>query len=263
MALSESDQIIPDRDNAPDGGPSSMALVPLRQAWSDLPELKLNARRMARSRIVAATRQDPTHIAIDMLRTHLMDAIREHGWSTIGITSPRGGCGKTTLAINLALSFTQQTDFRVGLLDLDLRRPAVARLLGCEQPGDIEGFLRGYRTMAQSLVRYRHNLAVAANAVPVLGAAELLIDCIPSEVISQMRQALELDLLIYDLPPMLAADDALAILPAIDAMLLVAAAGETRLSEIDDCERNLSRHEKFGGLILNKCRYVPNAYGYR
>jgi Mrp family chromosome partitioning ATPase len=262
MTLTESDEISQNRDDPQDNYATGRALAPLRQAWNDLPELKLNARRMARARIVAATRRDPTHMAVDMLRTRLMDVIRKNGWHTLGITSPRGGCGKTTLAINLALSFTQQSDFRVGLLDLDLRRPAISRVLRCEQPGDIEGFLRGYRPMAQSLVRYRHNLAIAPNSVPVLGAAELLIDCIPSEAISQMQQALDLDLLIYDLPPMLAADDALAILPSIDAMLLVAAAGETRLSEIDSCERDLSLHGKFAGLVLNKCRYVPDRYGY-
>ena len=262
MALSESDQVNPDREESRSRRANDRALAPLRQAWNDLPELKLDARHMVRGRIVAATRRDPSHIAIDMLRTRLMDAIREHGWHTLGITSPRGGCGKTTLAVNLALSLTQQSDFRVGLLDLDLRRPAIAPLLHCERPGDIEAFLRGYRPMAQSLVRYRHNLAIAPNAVPVLGAAELLIDCFPNQAISQMQQALDLDLLIYDLPPMLAADDALAILPAIDAMLLVAAAGETRLGEIDACERDLAQHGKFAGLVLNKCRYMPDGYGY-
>lgn len=262
MALSENEETSPGREAAWVGN-TSPPDSPLRQAWRDLPELKLNVRRLAQSRIVAAARQDPTHIAIDMLRTRLMDAIRKHGWQTLGITSPGARCGKTTLAVNLAFSLSQQSDFRVGLLDLDLRRPTIGRLLRCEQPGDIEAYLRGYRNMAQSLVRHRDNLAIATNAVPVPGAAELLVECMHGEVIAQMRQALDLDLLIYDLPPMLLADDALAALPGMDAVLLVAAAGETRLSEIDACERELSQHDKFAGLVLNKCRYIPSGYGYR
>lgn len=261
MALSE--------DEGSNSGGERRAVDPrrslpvLRQAWGDLPELKLNARRMAHNRIVSAMRQDPDHAAIDMLRTRLMDSIRTQGWQTLGITSPTRRCGKTTLAVNLALSFTHQADFRVGLLDFDLRRPSIARMLGVEQPADIEAFLRGYREMTKSLVRYRHNLVVAPNGIAVPGAAELLIEAMRSPVLAQMQQAFDLDLLIFDLPPMLTTDDAIAILPMTDAMLLVAAAGESQLGDIDMCERELSHHDKFAGLVLTKCRYMPNDYGYR
>jgi len=233
-----------------------------RQAWDEIPELKLNARRLARNRIVAAARTDPTYIAIDILRTKLMGMIRENGWKTLAITSPRGGCGKTTLALNLAFSLSQQPNFRSGLVDLDLRRPNVARLLHCQQAGALEGFLRGRQSLSQSVFRMGHNLVVAPNAVPVEGPAELLDECIPGPGISAMREALGLDLILYDLPPMLAADDALVVLPAVDAMLLVAAAGESTLSEIESCERDLSQPGKLAGIVLNKCRYLPDRYGY-
>ncbi len=239
------------------------AIVPApAPGWCDLPALNLSARRLSRHRIVAASRMDSTHVTIDILRTRLMGLMRENGWKTLGVTSPRGGCGKTTLALNLAFSFAQQADFRVGLVDLDLRRPNVARLLNLERPGPLEGFLRGRRTMAESLHRHRTNLVVAPNDTPVADAAELLGECIPGQAIPMMRRALKLDLVIYDLPPMLAADDALVMLPAVDAMVLVVAAGETTMSEIQACERDLSHPGKLAGIVLNKCRYLPEPYGY-
>jgi Mrp family chromosome partitioning ATPase len=232
------------------------------ERWNELAEIKMNAWRLARHRIVAATRAHDTHLAIDVLRTKLMGMIRQNGWKTLGITSPRGGSGKTTLALNLAFSFAWQADFRVGLLDLNLRRPKISRVLHCEQSHDIEGFLRGYRSMPQSIIRHRNNLVVATNALPVPQPAELLMECVPGTAISGMREMLGLDLILYDLPPMLASDDALAVLPGVDAMLLVAAAGETTTRELDICERELSRPGKLAGIVLNKCRFLPERFGY-
>jgi protein-tyrosine kinase len=254
----------PEPNSAPAAQPpalSSSAQV-LRERWNELPEIKMNNWRLAGHRIVAATRAHDTHLEIDVLRTKLMGMIRQNGWKTLGITSPRGGSGKTTLALNLAFSFAWQSDFRVGLLDLDLRRPKIAKVLHCEQSHDIEGFLRGYRSLPQSLIRHRNNLVVATNAVPVPEAAELLMECVPGTAISRMRDMLGLDLLLYDLSPMLASDDALAVLPGVDAMLLVAAAGETSMSELDVCERELSRPGKLAGIVLNKCTYLTERFGY-
>ena len=233
-----------------------------RQSWQDIPQLKLTDRRLARSKIVAATRSDPTYIAIDILRTRVMGMIREHGWKTLAITSPRGGCGKTTLTLNLAFSLARQSTFKVGVVDLDLRRPTVARRLNCQHAGALEGFLQGNRDLSQSLLRYGTNLVFAPNTVPVEKPAELLDNCINGQAIATMRAALGLDLIVFDLPPMLAADDALVVLPAVDAMLLVAAAGESTISEIESCERDLSQAEKLAGIVLNKCQYLPDRYGY-
>lgn len=233
-----------------------------RPSWGDLSVLEFSSPRMRRNRIVAADRSDPSYVAIDMLRTRLMSDIRERHWSTLAITSPRGGCGKTTLALNLAFSFAQQSDFRVGLLDLDLRRPSLARVLGQDEYHDIEGFLRGQRSMVQSVMRHRDRLALVLNIKPVSDAAELLMACVPGAALTAMREALGLDLVIFDLAPMLAADDTLAILPAVDAALLVAAAGETTMNEISACERDLSQYGKLAGIVLNKCRYLPERYGY-
>lgn len=235
---------------------------PQEEGWDDLPEFRPNKRHFARNRIVAASRANVSHVAIDMLRTRLMSMAREKHWNAIGITSPRGGCGKTTIALNLAFSLAQQTNFRVALLDLDLHRPSLADRLGLAKSTNIESFLRGRTRMSESLVRYGDNLAIAPNAVPVGNAAELLMELASGSAMRKLRENLSLDLIIFDLPPMLATDDVLAILPAADAVLLVAAAEETMMSNIDLCEKELSAHGKFGGLILNKTRYLPDRYGY-
>jgi Mrp family chromosome partitioning ATPase len=232
------------------------------RAWDGVPPLRLDAHAMERSGVVTATRSDDRHIPFDILRTKLMKMMRQNGWRTLAITSPTAQCGKTTIALNLAFSLARQSDFRLALLDFNLRRPGIAPLLKCQRPYSVDRFLRGHRSMAQSLLRHDKSLVIAPNTAPVEDAAELLQDLVPGTAIPAMREALGLDLVIFDLPPMLETDDVLSVLPAVDCVLLVAGANQTTMSEIDVCERDLAEQGKFLGLVLNKCRFTPEKYGY-
>jgi Mrp family chromosome partitioning ATPase len=69
---------------------------------------------------------------------------------------------------------------------------------------------------------------------------------------------------IFDMPPMLAGDDAIGFLHNVDCALLVAAAGSTTIAQVDACERDIAAHTNVLGVTLNKCRYLDKdqAYGY-
>ena len=58
------------------------------------------------------------------------------------------------------------------------------------------------------------------------------------------------------MPPMLMSDDAMAFLPHVDCVLLVAAAEKSRLDEVDKCEQELAEQTNVLGVVLNKCRYT-------
>ena len=68
--------------------------------------------------------------------------------------------------------------------------------------------------------------------------------------------------MIFDMPPLLVGDDALAFIGHVDCVLLVAAAETTTIKEIDTCERELAAHTNVLGVVLNKCRYPDRHYGY-
>ena len=72
----------------------------------------------------------PAGHAYRMLRTQVLQRARTHGLTTLGVVSAVNGEGKTLTAVNLALSLAAEPNQTVLLLDLDLRRPAVARTLG-------------------------------------------------------------------------------------------------------------------------------------
>ena len=76
-----------------------------------------------------------------------MALTRQKYTEVIGIASGKGGAGKTTVAVNLALSL-QEKGFRVMLFDADLGLANAPILLGTRCPFNISHVMRGEKTLA-------------------------------------------------------------------------------------------------------------------
>ena len=231
-------------------------------AWTELAVFDPEPRLLARNHIVTFEDVDPAHSHFDILRTKVLRTMQRGGWTSLGITSPTTGCGKTTLALNLAFSLAHQPDVRTVLVELDLRRPAMARQIGLKAPQSMAGVLQGTRSVAESFVRYGDNLAIGTNAQSVRDLAELLMNGRTAEGIAAIKRAFLPDVIVYDLPPMLQSDDVMAFLPQLDCVLLVAGAEKSRLDEVDKCEKDLAEQTNVLGVVLNSCRYMSEEFGY-
>jgi protein-tyrosine kinase len=236
--------------------------TPVGPVWSELAAFEPDARLMARNHIVTFEDVDPVHSHFDILRTKVLRTMRRSGWTTLGITSPTSGCGKTTLALNLAFSLAHQPDLRTVLVELDLRRPSMARALGLKAPQSMASVLQGTRGIAESFVRYGDSLAIGTNAQSVRNSAELLMNPRTADGIAAIKRAFLPDVIIYDLPPMLQSDDVMAFLPHLDCVLLVAGAEKSRLDEVDKCEKDIAEQTNVLGVALNLCRYMAEDFGY-
>lgn len=230
--------------------------------WENLPKLSADLKLLARNRIVTAYRSDPAHVSFDMLRTALLQNLRQNDWTSVAITSPTPGCGKSVVALNLAFSLANQKECRTVLIDLDLRRPQIGKLLGLKAPPSVESFLKGHADVEDVFARYGDNVAIAANSRPVRFAAELLQSADAAKALKRVKQKLDPDVIIIDMPPMLNSDDVHAFVPHVDCALLVVAAEMTTFREADICERSLAEKTNVLGVVLNKCRYTPDKYSY-
>jgi protein-tyrosine kinase len=231
-------------------------------SWLRLPVLNLDPKVLARNRIVTVNRADPAHVPFDMLRTRLLQKMRENGWTTVAVTSPTPGCGKSVVALNLAFSLAKQRERRTVLVDLDLRRPQLARLLGLTSILPMENVLRGQGEVEGLFVRCGENIAIGANSRPVRFSAELLQSQSTSVFLKELHRKLDPHVVVFDLPPMLVSDDVMAFMPNVDCAILVVAADSTTPREADVCERDLCEKTNVVGVVLNKCRYTPDKYGY-
>jgi Mrp family chromosome partitioning ATPase len=231
------------------------------RAWRALPEMKLRAGLLARNRIVAVS-GGPGAAEVDGIRTRLLHHIQSRGWRRVAITSPGPGCGKTTVAVNLGFSLGRQREQRALVMELDLRRPSMARALGLSERHSMAQVLEGDAAFADNAVRFGPNLAFATSHSAVRQSAELLQSRRTAAALAAIEAAYAPTVTLFDLPPMLASDDALAFMGRVDGALLVAAAEVTTAKEIDRCERELASRTGVIGVILNRCRYMERSDAY-
>jgi protein-tyrosine kinase len=223
--------------------------------WTGLREFTLSSQTLDENRIVTVNRSDDAHIAFDLIRTRILQVLRQNGWTSIAITSPRPRCGTSVIAANLAFSLAKQKDCRTILVDLDLKHPRIGQMLGMKDPPSMEAFLQGAIDHNRFLRRYEDNLAIGGNGWVVDNSAELLQSRETARVLENMQQTMDPDVVLYDMPSMLSCDDVAAFLPNVDCAILVAAAEQSTFDELDVCEKELSERTNFLGVVLNKCRY--------
>lgn len=229
--------------------------------WNQLPKSGMTARILDRARIVTAgLASDAT--AFDMLRTKVLQRMKSEGWKRLAITSADKNCGKSMVAMNLAFSLARQQELRTILIEADLRRPSFAKSLRLSPQVGFAKVLRREVPFPQSLVRVRDNLAVLANRGRSLESAELLhSDRVPG-VLSEIERAYRPDIMIFDLPPLMAADDTLAFLGNVDCALLVTSAEHTTTAQVDACVREITSRTALAGVVLNKYRAAGASIGY-
>src|SRR4051794_38074609 len=105
--------------------------------------LPLDWAALRERRVIAAEDNDAPGHAYRMLRTQIMQRSRQHGLGTIGVISAVNGEGKTLTAINLAMSLAAEPNQTVMLVDLDLRRPSIARTMGIAPATGLESWFGG------------------------------------------------------------------------------------------------------------------------
>ena len=252
------------RDNIGVDARPQPAHLGLRPRVADLKEIELSPAYLESMRMVAHDKADVRSRSFDMLRTQVLQSMDVKDWRLLGITSPTASCGKTLTAVNLALSIARQPERSVLLVDMDLRKPQVARTLGLNCREGLLSLLHGQSTLADAVKRVRIgklSLTVLPAEASTSGSSELMASRVMAETLREIRQTFSSALVILDLPPTLVGDDVIALLPQIDCAVLVAAVGTSTLSEIKQCNRHLHATEVIR-LVLNKVQDPGPIYYY-
>ena len=228
--------------------------------WAALPEFTPDPRLVMRNHLVAI-KGGRAAMAFDMMRTRLIQQIQANGWRRVAITSPGPDCGKSTVALNLGFSLARQPELRTVLAEADLRRPTIAAMLGLRRPHSFASVLAG-APFGDHAMRHGSNLAIASNHGPSRNPAELFHSSAAGPALDRIEAEFAPDVMVFDMPPMLASDDVMAFMRHVDCVLLIAAAGTTTIAEIDSCERELAGQTNVMGVVLNKSRYTGPGYGH-
>jgi protein-tyrosine kinase len=208
----------------------------------------------------------PTAFEAEQYRTlrHMIEELRQSAQvSVIACTSPAGGDGKTTTAINLAGALGQSRDAKVLLIDADLRRPTVARELTLDPAagsGLVGAILNRELSLAEAVCQSPFNVTVLPAGRTMANPFELLKSPRLAELIQEARR--DYDYVILDTPPLLSVPDCRAIAPYVDGFLFIVAAHRTPRKLVEE-GLNVIEPAKILGLVFNRDdRLLGGYYGY-
>jgi polysaccharide biosynthesis transport protein len=213
--------------------------------------------------------------AFRALRTSLLLSQADHPPQVILVTSALPREGKTTSALNLAVTLAQLGDSTL-VVDSDLRKPGIRRALGLSVGREfgLSSYLAGVSALDDVIIQHPQidNLAALTTGPIPPSPADLLSSHRMRDAITYLRQKYKF--IVIDSPPIMAATDAVILSAVTDGVLLVVRSGETP-KEAFTRTRDLLHAVKCRllGVVLNAVdssapdyyysyRYYPYAYGY-
>ena len=221
--------------------------------------VRFDYKSLGANRIITPDMDPGVRTAYKMLRTRILQSMRSNQWQSLAVTSATQGEGKTITAINLAISLAGDVNHSVCLVDLDIRHTNIAKYLGLNVKCGISDCLQGNVPLQNALLKTDiDRLFILPNYKTEINTSEIL----SSPQMKDVTQRLNRDpstIIIYDMPPILAADDMLAFARFTDAILLVVAEGATlRTDVMKTCE--LLGNLNVIGTMLNRSNEKTASY---
>ncbi len=182
----------------------------------------------------------------------------------IMVTSALPGEGKSFTSINLAMSIATELDNTVMLVDADVARPSVMRMLGLPAgPGLLDLVLDDTLDMSSVLLKTNvDKLTILPSGTPHPRATELLASDAMVRLLEDMAARYPDRIIVFDSPPLLITTESRVLATHMGQVVLVVHAGKTLQSEvkqalatIDACPVKL--------LLLNRSSALfKGGYGY-
>ena len=208
-------------------------------------------RQLERNRIVAHRARSSEADLFRLLRTQVLQTMNKLRFKTLAITSPCYGDGKTTIAINLAISIALDVNQTVLLADLDLRKPNLHEYLGLEPECGLTDHLVQNVPLPNCLMPLPFaRLKILPAGQTFDHSSEILGIPKMAALADELKSRYPDRMIIYDMPPLLEQDDPLAFMPHVDAYLLIVQDGKTKEEDLKRCLEILGPATVLG-IVLN------------
>ena len=179
---------------------------------------------------------------------------------SILVSSAGPGEGKTTTVANLAITYAN-LGRKTLLVDTDLRRPVVHKVLDLNKEPGVTDYLSGAMDDFNGLIQEPpiDNLFAVPSGIVPPNPSELLGSRRMSNLLKKLEQ--DWDMILFDSPPLVAVTDATMVSKEIDQIVIVVKVGQTdkkAFSHTINSLRNVGA--PLGGVILNAVTH-KNSYG--
>lgn len=204
--------------------------------------------------------------AYKTLRTNVSLSLPDEGHRVIAFTSAEPHDGKTTNAINFAISLGQ-IGKKVLLIDCDLRKPMVAKMLDIEPPSGLSDIISGQSRARDGIQRLNeYGIDVISSGTLTPDPTLLLQSTRMKLIMQELRKIYEY--IIVDLPPVTVVADASILAELMDGFLLVVRHDTTDYRAVSDMMEQLKlANAQIIGFVYNgsgsgEDRYYRNNYSY-
>jgi capsular exopolysaccharide synthesis family protein len=225
-------------------------------------KLEVEIDYLRKNRILTGDDNDVVSDAYKVLRTKVLQRMRQNKWNSLAVTSPTGENGKTLTAINLAISLSKEVNQTVLLVDFDLRQPHIGKYFSSSELPGISDYIDGDKEVAELLFNPSiERMVVLPGNKAYNNSSEMLSSPKMQALVKELKSYYESRIVIFDLPPVLLCDDVLAFSPWVDSTILVAEDGKNKKEELRRAFQ-LMDQSKLIGTVLNKSFEDSSAYTY-
>lgn len=184
----------------------------------------------------------------------------------IMITSSLAGEGKSFCSINLAMSIAMEMDHRVLLVDADVARPSIPRILDFnpEEKGLLDIILGDRLDVSNVLIKTNiEKLTIISSGTRHPHATELLASQSMGTILTELAQRYRDRIVIFDSPPLLLTSESRVLASQMGQIVLVVEAERTTQQTLKEALRQIESCDVVN-LIYNKARSFSGAgyYGY-
>ncbi len=227
--------------------------------WTRKRKNKLAGQDFEQARQHILNEDSPFYVreAYKALRTNLIFSLPASGCKKLIVTSSLESEGKSTNCLNMAITFAEM-DAKVLIIDADLRKPNIARLLGVQNSPGLSNFLVGLADTSDIIKKSDfENLSyiVAGNIPP--NPVELL----ESEKMQTLLEKLEqdFDYIFIDTPPVNLVIDTVVISKYVNGVIMIALQNSTDKEAMSYALNQLSfANAKILGFVLNDVLFEDN-----
>jgi protein-tyrosine kinase len=243
-------------------GSNGSARLPTAIQYTKTRVFSPSAEVLESNRILGAASSHPAAASLRLLRTQVLLRLEENHWRSLAILSTGSNEGKTTTAINLAVALANDHRHTVLLVDLDLKRPTIASRLGITPEKGVDDILTGRASVEECLHHPQgfERMVILPARAPLENSSVALAGPRGRELVTELRGRYPDRILLFDLPPIKGADDALAFAPMVECGLIVVAEGSTRREDLVRC-MELFRRTPIVGTVLNRATHAASTYG--
>lgn len=234
--------------------------------------LNLDLERLARAGFLtpesgrSQLAEEMRHLKRPLLLNAVGAAKDSSGANLIMVTSSRPSEGKSYTSLNLAMSIAKERDKTVLLVDADVAKPGVTRVLGMEsEKGLVDYLVDDGLSLADVMLKTNvPNFRFVPAGRRHVHSTELLASDGMIALAEDLSKRYPDRIVIFDSPPLLATSEASVVAGLVGQVLMVVEAEKTTKQELEEALGQIDQNNKYVGLVLNKARgsFGTDYYGY-